>query len=122
MPRVVHFEIPADDPERAIAFYRKTFGWKIEKWEGPMDYWLVSTGEEGDAGIDGAIARRGEMNPLVANTLDVVDLDESIERVVANGGEIIAPKMAVPGVGWMAYFKDPEGNLHGMMQSDPGAG
>ena len=44
-----------------------------------------------------------------------------IAKVEANGGEITMPKMAVPGVGWMAYFKDPEGNIHGMMQSDPGA-
>jgi len=121
MPRVVHFEIPADNPERAIEFYRNTFGWKIERWDGPMDYWLVSTGEEGEAGIDGGIARRGSMNPQVANTLDVSDLDSSIGKVTANGGEIVAPKTAVPGVGWMAYFKDPEGNLHGMMQSDPKA-
>jgi len=58
MPRVVHFEFYVDDPERAVKFYQEVFGWKITKWEGPVDYWLVTTGEEGEPGIDGAIARR----------------------------------------------------------------
>jgi len=121
MPRVVHFEIPSDDPERAVAFFEKAFGWRISKWDGPVDYWLVSTGEAGDAGIDGGIAVRGETNPRVANMIDVPNLDEYIAKVEANGGEIVVPKRPVPGVGWMAYFNDTEGNLHGMMQSDPGA-
>jgi len=121
MPRVVHFEIPADDPERAVAFFRETFGWRIEKWDGPMDYWMVATGDEGDAGINGGIARRSEMNPSMVNMIDVPDLDAYMLRVVEHGGEIIAPRTAVPGVGWMAYFRDPEGNIHGMMQDDPGA-
>jgi len=128
MPRVVHFEIPAENPERAAAFFRDAFGWRVEKWDGPMDYWMVYTGEESgddpaeaEGGIDGGIARRGEMNPRVANTIDVPDIDAYILKVVENGGEIIAPKSAVPGVGWLAYFRDPEGNVHGMMESDPGA-
>ncbi len=45
MPRPIHFEIPADDPDRAIAFYRDVFGWKFQKWEGPMPYWLITTGK-----------------------------------------------------------------------------
>ncbi|HPT75026.1 MAG TPA: VOC family protein, partial [Methanomassiliicoccaceae archaeon] len=55
MPRVIHFEIPAEDPERAVEFYKKVFGWKIDKWEGPIDYWLVMTGENDEPGINGAI-------------------------------------------------------------------
>jgi len=57
MPRVIHFEIPADDPARAVKFYEAVFGWKIEKWNGPMDYWLAMTGEQEQPGIDGAITR-----------------------------------------------------------------
>lgn len=53
MPRVVHFEIDAKKPERAIEFYEKVFGWKIEKWKGPVDYWLIMTGKESESGIDG---------------------------------------------------------------------
>jgi predicted enzyme related to lactoylglutathione lyase len=47
MPRIIHFELPADNPERAVEFYSKVFGWKMQKWEGPTEYWLVSTGDAG---------------------------------------------------------------------------
>ena len=58
MPRVVHFDISVDDPERAIKFYTEVFGWKVQKWEGPMDYWLITTGDPGEPGIDGGLAKR----------------------------------------------------------------
>jgi len=54
MPRPVHFEIPAENPQRAIDFYTKVFGWKFSKWDGPMDYWIISTGQAPEPGIDGA--------------------------------------------------------------------
>ena len=121
MARVVHFEVPADEPEKLATFFEKTFGWSIRKWDGPDDYWLVMTGNEEEPGIDGGINRRSDGNSVVVNTIDVEDLDATIAKIEANGGEITMPKMAVPGVGWMAYFKDPEGNVYGMMESDPGA-
>jgi hypothetical protein len=55
----MHFELPADDPKRAIAFYEKVFGWTITKWDAPMDYWLVTTGNDDEPGINGAIMRAG---------------------------------------------------------------
>ena len=58
MSRVNHFEINADDPERAAKFYANVCGWKIDKWKGPIEYWLVTTGESDEPGIDGAIMRR----------------------------------------------------------------
>jgi predicted enzyme related to lactoylglutathione lyase len=117
MPRVVHFELPADDPDRAVRFYERAFGWKIEKWDGPEDYWLVTTGDSGQPGINGAITRRSSF-PVICNTLDVSSVDEYVQKVVDSGGEVAMPKMAVPGIGWLAYAKDPEGNLFGMMQAD----
>ncbi|MBM3122434.1 MAG: VOC family protein [Chloroflexi bacterium] len=121
MPRVVHFELPADDPQRAIRFYSDAFGWRIQKWDGPMNYWLVSTGEEGMPGIDGAIyPRRPEWGAYVS-MIDVEDIDASIAAVEAAGGDMVSPKQVVPGIGWLAYFKDPEGNPFGMMQSDDSA-
>lgn len=121
MSRIVHFEIPADDPERAIQFYKKVFKWKIEKWDGPIEYWLIMTGSEDEPGIDGGLARREDPSTGVENTIDVTDLDVSLADVKANGGEIIRPRMAVPGVGWMAYIKDTEGNVFGLMESDQNA-
>ena len=79
MPRVVHFEIPADDPERCNAFYRTVFGWTIVKWNGPMPYWPATTGTEGP-GINGAIAPR-DMVPTVTNTIDVPDIAAYVEKV-----------------------------------------
>lgn len=118
MSRVVHFEIPADDPKRAIKFYEKVFDWQIEKWDGPIEYWLIMTGEEDKPGIDGGLARREDPTTGVENTIDVKDLDASLANVKAHGGEVIRPRMAVPGVGWMAYIKDTEGNVFGLMESD----
>ena len=121
MPRVIHFEIPADDPARAVKFYEMVFGWKIQKWDGQEDYWLAMTGEEGQPGINGAITGRGEPTTVVVNTMDVASVDDSIAQVVANGGSVLMPKMPVPGVGYLAYCRDTEGNAFGMMQNDPNA-
>ena len=120
MPRVVHFEIDAKNPEKAIKFYETVFGWKIEKWKGPIEYWLITTGK-GESGIDGGLSRRTEDTPSMVNTIDVSSIGEYIAKVESNGGSIMRSKMAVPGVGWMAYFKDPEGNLFGMMEEDTSA-
>ena len=119
MGRVVHFEIPTDDVERAIRFYRQVFGWKIEKWEGPVEYWLVTTGPEGEPGIDGGMGKRTSPSEGVVNTIDVRSVDDTVEKIEQAGGKIIRPKQAVPGVGWLAYCEDSEGNPFGIMQADP---
>jgi predicted enzyme related to lactoylglutathione lyase len=120
MPRVVHFEIPADDPGRAAGFYETVFGWQIKKWEGPMDYWLITTGEAPEPGIDGAIIGRGDVK-TTTNTISVPSVDEFSKKIGEAGGKVVTPKIAVPGVGWFAYCSDSEGNLFGIMQGDPGA-
>jgi len=126
MPRVVHFEIHAGDPERCIKFYEKVFDWSFHKWEGPMEYWLITTGPDDKLGINGGLVRRrGEIDgqAVIAYvcTADVTDLDVSIATVEANGGSVAVPKMPIPGMGWLAYCKDTEGNIFGMMQGDPSA-
>jgi predicted enzyme related to lactoylglutathione lyase len=121
MARVIHFEITADDPERATEFYTNVFGWQIQKWNGPQDYWLATTGPKDTPGIDGAIMRRDPSKPQVVNTIDVTALDDMIASVTANGGSIVAPRMTIPGVGYFAYCQDTEGNTFGMMQNDPKA-
>lgn len=121
MSRPVHFEIPADQPERAMAFYEKVFGWKFHKWDGPMPYWLVTTGDKTQPGIDGGLLPRQHPGQGVVNTVMVADLDASTAAVEAAGGTITVPKMPIPGMGWLAYFADPEGNHGGMMQADASA-
>lgn len=122
MPRPVHFEIPADDPARAIAFYAAVFGWKFSKWEGPMPYWLITTGEAGEPGINGGLMPRRHPDQPCVNTIGVADLDASTALVERSGGQVVVPKMAVPGIGWLAYCKDTEGHIFGMIQPDMAAG
>jgi predicted enzyme related to lactoylglutathione lyase len=126
MSRVIHFEIHADDPRRAANFYQEVFGWQIQKWDGPADYWLVTTGKPPEPGIDGAILqRRGPINgdAVIAYvcTIDVASIDDTIAKITSLGGTIALPKDSVPGVGWLAYAKDTEGNIFGVMQSDHNA-
>lgn len=121
MPRIVHFEITADNPDRAGKFYSQVFGWEIKKWEGPMDYWMIMTGDQSKPGINGGMLKRTEQGGTNCNTIDVPSADEFIRKITAAGGTIVLPKMAVPGVGWLAYFKDTEGNVSGIMQEDKNA-
>jgi predicted enzyme related to lactoylglutathione lyase len=120
MPRVIHFEVNADDPKRAVEFYRKVFGWKINKWEGPAEYWLVSTGDEKQPGIGGAIMERMDKATTV-NTIDVTSVDEYVKRIVKAGGKQVSKKNAIPGIGYFAYCADTEGNIFGIMQPNPKA-
>ena len=121
MPRVVHFEISANEPEKVVDFYEKVFGWKITKWEGPQEYWLVETGEAEDPGINGGIFRPNEVFSGTVNTVDVPDIDVYIEKVKQHGGKVVVEKHAIPGVGYNAYCKDVEGTLFGIHQEDPSA-
>jgi len=121
MPRLVHFELNVKDVHKTIAFYEEVFGWKFQKWEGPMDYWLIMTGDENEPGIDGGLGFEEEGFPKVVNTIDIDNIDDTIKKIESNGGEIVRPKHAVPGVGWLAYFKDSEGVMSGIMQDDPKA-
>ncbi len=118
MPRIVHFEMHVDDTHRAQKFYSNVFGWEFSKWDGPADYWLIKTGDTSQPGIDGGMLKRRDPAGAVYNTLSVDNLDNYIKKVCEHGGEIVVPKMPVPGVGWLAYLKDPEGNVFGMMQAD----
>ncbi len=122
MPRVVHFEIPADDPERTASFYQDVFGWQFEKWRGPEDYWLINTGSDAEPGINGGMLRKRLPEAGTVNTIDVLSVDDYSARITEHGGKIVVPKLAVPGVGWLAYCEDPEGNVFGIMQADRSAG
>ena len=129
--RVAHFEIHADNPERAAEFYTKTFGWEIKKWEGgQMEYWMVMTGGRDEAGgINGGIVRRQGSAPVAnqgANgyvcTIVVTSYDEAAAKIEANGGTMAMPKFPLIGMAWQGYYKDTEGNCFGIHQPDEHAG
>jgi uncharacterized protein len=121
MPRPIHFEIPAENPERLIAFYQTVFGWTFHKWEGGMPYWLITTGPDSEPGINGGLKARSHPQETCVNTISVANLDETLANATANGAKVALPRMGVPGVGWLAYIQDPEGHVVGMMQMDPSA-
>lgn len=122
MPRVIHFEIYTDDPERVRGFYQDVFGWQIKKWEGPNEYWLVTTGKEREPGINGGLLRPREgQSAGTINTINVPSLDQFIEKIERCGGNICVPRMAIEGIGWLAYAQDPEGNVFGILQPETSA-
>lgn len=129
--RITHFEIHADDPERAAKFYTDVFGWGIQKWDNPaMEYWMVMTApkDSKDPGINGGLIRRhgpgpAEMAPVTAfvSTIQVDNYDDIHTKILAGGGTVALPKMALAGMAWQGYYKDTEGNIFGLHQTDPNA-
>src|SRR5579871_2352823 len=98
MPRVVHFEIHATDPDRLLAFYAGLFGWEFQKWDGPMDYWLINTGPADEPGINGGLFRRRGAAPVYGKatnayvcTVDVPSARASLTRAVELGGAVAVP-------------------------------
>ncbi len=118
MPRVVRFDVAVDQPERAIKFYSGVFEWKFEKPEGLTDYWLVSTGEEGQPGIDGSLVQRRYPTDATTLWINVPSVDDLLKKIAQHGGKSLTGKVAVPGVGYYAYCQDTEGNLFGIFQPD----
>jgi len=124
---IVHFEIPADDLQRAARFYRDVFGWEIHQMPGPVEYYGVrttATGESGlpvGPGVNGGMYTRSKPEQAVTNYIGVQDIDAHTARLVEAGGTVLMPKMHVPGHGWMIHFKDPEGNVLALWQPDRSA-
>lgn len=128
MPRVVHFDIHADDMARAKSFYENVFDWKIQRWEGSAAYWNITTGKEGEPGINGGLMKRQGGIPRPDTpisgyicTIEVPNLDGYLDKVKNNGGQITMEKRAIRGVGWFAYCLDTERNIFGLMQPDKNA-
>ena len=131
MNRVVHFEIQAENPERAANFYRKVFGWAIEKWPGlDWEYWIVMTAEKDskEPGINGGLLRRPAKTPpqecgtnSYVCTVQVENFDATAKKIKAAGGVVAMPKFAIPKMAWQGYFLDTEGNTFGVHQADENA-
>lgn len=126
MPRVIHFEIVADNPERAMKFYKEVFGWEFNKWDGPQDYWLVKTGEDSEPGINGGLTPKtnqgsGNTGGRITNSIDVPSIDEFSSKISMEGGKVLSPKMPIPGVGYLAICEDTEGISFGIIQYDRNA-
>lgn len=113
---IVHFEIPADDVKRARKFYEKMFGWKITD-PMKMDYWSVVTKEKGEEGINGGLMPRKMPGQPFMNYIAVDSIDAFLKKVEKAGGAVVMPKTEIgQGIGWIAVFKDTEGNTMGFYQ------
>jgi len=122
MNRFTHFELVTNNFEKTADFYTSVFGWQVQKWEGPVDYWLVTTGDTSTPGINGGLLPAGGPFTGTVNTIEVDDIDAAIAKVKAHGGEMVFEKDSIPGVGFQAYFKDNAGIIVGLHQADPKAG
>ena len=128
---VVHFEIPADQPERAAEFYRELFGWEIKHLgpvgSGGIEYWLVQTvhtdaeGRPTEQGVNGGLMRRMMPGQAPVNYISVENVDEFARKAEGLGARVLVPKTPVPGMGWFAQLTDTEGNVFAIWQHDPAA-
>lgn len=118
MPKFVHIDIAADNPQRAADFYKSVFGWAVQKLEGPTPYWLLSpSASPGEAPPIGAgVAQREEPWQSATPTIDVPSADEYSKRIEAEGGSIVRPKTLIPGIGQLVTFKDTEGNVFAILE------
>jgi predicted enzyme related to lactoylglutathione lyase len=130
MNGVVHFEIPAADPDKLSEFYSQLFGWQINKMDmgGGYTYYLASTVETGEDGmpktpgaINGGIYARTSETERPINYIDVDDIDSFVSKAEGLGAKVLVPKQPIPGMGWSAQMVDPQGNAYGLYQNDPGA-
>lgn len=121
--RVVHFEIPFDDADRAKRFYSEAFGWSITDIP-ELHYTIVTTGVVDDDGfpaepgyIGGGMLKRESPADRPVITIDVADIDEALATIERLGGMTVLGRQDVGDMGYAAYFKDVEGNLMGLWQS-----
>jgi uncharacterized protein len=129
---IVHFEIPADQPERAAKFYRDLFGWDIKQYEGSaaggMDYWMVRTvptdaqGQPTRPGVNGGLMRRMFPGQTPVNYIAVPKVDDFVRKAERLGAKILMGKQPVPGMGWFAQMADTEGNVFAIWETDSNAG
>ena len=127
---VVHFEIPANEPERAAKFYRELFGWEISRWGAAAgggeaaEYWMVRTvptdaaGQPTRPGVNGGLMRRMFPGQAPVNYIGVASVDEFVRRAERLGAKVVASKRPVPGMGWFAQLTDTEGNIFAIWQTD----
>jgi predicted enzyme related to lactoylglutathione lyase len=122
MAKVAYYEIHVDDFKRAQKFYHEVFGWEFSKYDAPMEYYMIKSGDEKEAGIDGGMLQRQQ--PLAKDngvssfvcTVSVEAIDEILSKVTEHGGTIAMPKMEMEGIGHVAYAIDTEGNTFGIWQ------
>jgi predicted enzyme related to lactoylglutathione lyase len=115
--RVTHFEVPCNEPEKTIKFFANVFGWNFQQL-GEQEYWIAFSGDDKTPGINGAFMKKRDPEQPIVNSIKVEKLDNVLYHIGEQGGTVVVPKTPVSGVGYLAYFKDPDGNIHGIWEED----
>lgn len=123
--QVVHFELPANDLDRAREFYHDAFGWTIDDAPGlPYPYLLVTTTEVDERGvpkmpgaINGGMFSRLPWTGGPTVLIDVENIERALDRILRLGGEVIRGRTPIMDMGFVAYFRDPEGNILGLWET-----
>ena len=118
MPRISYLDISADEPDRAVNFYRNVFDWQLNKWDGPSEFWEIKTGESDEPGIDGGLSKRERIGEWITPFINIKSIDQYISKIESNGGKIIQPKTAIPTIGYTLLFKDTESNTIGLFEEN----
>jgi uncharacterized protein len=126
MGKVVHFEIPADDIDRAKNFYGSIFGWDLQTTPmGESEYTSITATPVDEqtrmptepGAINGGMMQRTETTPAPVITIEVESIEHVLTQIVKSGGTTVTPRTPIPGMGAFAYFKDPEGNVMGLWET-----
>ena len=118
---IVWFEVPADNVERAKKFYGELFGWKIEKFPGPMEYWHIDTGGGDDTPDGGLLKRQNPGQQGITNYIGVASVDQFVTKVQKLGGKVCMPKTAVSQMGYFAICQDTENNTFALWEMNKDA-
>lgn len=118
MPRISYLDFSADDIERAVNFYTKVFGWQINKWDGPLQYWEIKTGESNELGIDGGLSKRERIGQWITPFINVSSVDQYVDKIESGNGKIFQPKTAISKIGYTLLFKDTESNTIGLFEQN----
>jgi uncharacterized protein len=123
MPTVEYFQIPADDISRAKEFYKKVFGWEMQKWNNSenseQEYWMFQTQDDkGNSGLGGGIMKRQSPQHTVTNFITVSSIEEYSSKIEQSGGKIIMPKIEIPNMGFFAVCLDTENNMFGIYENN----
>ena len=121
VPRISYFDFSADDPKRAVDFYTRVFGWQINKWDGPREYWEIKTGDLNELGIDGGLSKRDKIGQWTTPFINVSSVDQYTAKITSGGGKIIESKTAIPKIGYTLLFKDTENNTIGLFEENKDA-
>ena len=113
---LVHFEIPAKDPEKVAKFYTQLFGWKFQKMQSPTDYWLISLKDAKEHDTIGGLIPRENPKEQYRNYFMVRSVDETLKNATSLGAKVVSGKQEIPNMGFMAILEDPDGNVFALFQ------